>query len=85
MKLGTSLGICRLRFEDVPFFKTLDAELNAAGYINTIFNLFGKNDVLDFDGSFQFGATARFNDMFSIRAGIHHFSGHYGDEMLEKY
>lgn len=85
MKTAMSLGLLRLRYSGEGWVPSIDFELNLAGYINTIFNMFGKNDTLDFDGSYFIGASMRFADMVSVRVGLHHFSGHYGDELLEKY
>lgn len=85
MKGGTSVGLMRLRFEGTEKVPSIEAELNLGGYINTIFCMFGKNDTLDFDGSYFLGGSMRIADMFSFRFGLHHFSGHYGDEMLSKY
>lgn len=85
MKTAMSLGLLRLRYSGEGWVPSIDLELNLAGYINTIFNMFGKNDTLDFDGAYLLGASVRFADCVSIRVGMHHFSGHYGDEMLEKF
>lgn len=85
MKTAISLGLFRVRFNGKDWIPAIDFEINVAGYINTIFNMFGKNDTLDFDGSYLLGASLRVADRVSFRFGIHHFSGHYGDEMLEKY
>jgi hypothetical protein len=48
-------------------------------------NGFGKNYSLDYDGTFLVGGTLRFADLVTFRAGLHHFSGHYGDEILDQY
>lgn len=85
MKTGASVGLMRVRFGGYGWIPPIDAELNIGGYINTVFCLFGKNDALDFDGSYFAGGSLRIADMLSFRFGIHHFSGHYGDELLEKY
>ncbi len=85
MKTAISLGLFRVRFNGKDWIPSADLEVNIAGYINTIFNMFGKNDTLDFDGSYLLGASLRVADRVTFRFGLHHFSGHYGDEMLEKY
>lgn len=85
MKTAISLGLLRFSYDPEGWFPALDFELNLAGYINTIFNMFGKNDTLDFDGSFFVGASLRVAKCVSLRFGMHHFSGHYGDELLEKF
>lgn len=85
MKTAISVGLMRVRFNGKDWIPSMDFEINIAGYINTIFNMFGKNDTLDFDGSYFLGASLRVADLISFRFGMHHFSGHYGDEMLQKY
>ena len=85
MKTAIALGLFRVRFEGINWIPSFDFEINVAGYINTIFNMFGKNDTLDFDGSYFLGASLRVADTVSFRFGMHHFSGHYGDELLQKF
>ncbi len=85
MKTSIAVGLFRVRFNGMNWVPAIDFEINVAGYINTIFNMFGKNDTLDFDGSYFLGASLRVADAVSFRFGMHHFSGHYGDEMLQKY
>lgn len=85
MKTGVAMSLCRIRFEGFSWFPSIDVEANLAGYLNTIFCMFGKNDTLDFDGSYLIGGSIRFADLLTFRIGLHHFSGHYGDEMLNKY
>ncbi len=85
MKGGTSLGFFRTSFEGYKWVPQIDFEVNLAGYINTIFNLFSKNEALAFDGSYFFGGSLRFADAVTVRVGMHHFSGHYGDEVLQDY
>lgn len=85
MKTGVSLGLMHLRFNGYKLIPSVDAQINLGGYINTIFCMFGANDTLAFDGSYFLGASVRFADILSVRFGMHHFSGHYGDEMLVDY
>lgn len=85
MKGGTSIGFFRTSFKGYEWVPKIDFELDLAGYINTVFNLFSKNEALSFDGSYFFGGSLRFGDMITLRAGMHHFSGHYGDEILDEY
>jgi len=79
MKAGTSLGLLRT---DLGFVK---AELSLAGYINTVFEGFGGTDCLGLDGSCFLGFAIQGLDCLTLRFGLHHFSGHYGDEILETY
>ncbi len=85
MKTAVSIGMFRVRFEGKDWIPSIDAELNLAGYINDLFTTFSGADCLDFDGSYFFGGSVRFADMVTVRFGMHHFSGHYGDEILEDF
>jgi hypothetical protein len=85
MKTAVSLGLFRVRFNGKDWIPTIDFEVTLAGYINTLFNLFGGTNTLDFDGSYFFGSSLRLADTVTFRFGIHHFSGHYGDEILQTY
>ncbi len=83
MKLPVSSSLFRTRFHGTGRLPSIDLDLNLLGYLNTVFCLYGANDTLGFDGSFQVSSTLRIADSFSLRFGIHHFSGHYGDEILQ--
>ncbi len=85
MKGGTSVGLLRTSFKGYEWVPEIDFEVNLAGYINTVFNLFSKNEALAFDGSYFLGGSLRFGNMITLRGGVHHFSGHYGDEVINKY
>lgn len=85
MKLSGSASLFRVRFNGVNWVPSVDLDLNLAGYLNTVFWLYGANDTLDFDGSFMVAGSLRVADIVTIRAGIHHFSGHYGDETLSDF
>lgn len=85
MKLSGSASLFRVRFNGVNWVPSVDLDLNLAGYLNTVFWLYGANDTLDFDGSFMVAGSLRIADIVTIRAGIHHFSGHYGDETLSDF
>lgn len=82
MKLAGSTSLFRVRFNGVDKVPSMDFDLNLAGYLNTIFWLSGANDTLDFDGSFLVSGSFRVADIITLRFGMHHFSGHYGDETL---
>lgn len=84
MKGGVSLGLARLRFEKTKITPAMDLELNLGGYISTVMNQFSKNDSLSYDGIYFLGGSAQIADRVTLRFGLHHFSGHYGDELLEK-
>ena len=53
------------------------------GGINSVFQDFGGTDTLGFDGIWRLAATVRLLDTVSLRYGLHHFSGHWGDEIVE--
>ncbi len=84
MKLSGSTSLLRTRFNGTDSLPSVDLDFNVLGYLNTLFCLYGASDTLDFDGSYQISTTMRIADMVSIRFGLHHFSGHYGDETLQK-
>lgn len=85
MKLAGSASLFRVRFNGMNWVPSIDLDLNLSGYLNTVFWLYGANDTLDFDGSFMVAGNLRVADMVTLRFGIHHFSGHYGDETLEDF
>lgn len=85
MKGGTSVGLLRTSFEGYKWVPRIDFEVNLAGYINTIFNLFSKNEALVFDGSYFVGGSLKVANTVTVRFGMHHFSGHYGDEVIAKF
>lgn len=83
MKPALALSLLRFEYNTAKDLK-LQFEVNVDGYINTIFNAWGRNHTLDFDGSYFVGGTFKALDKYALRFGIHHFSGHYGDEVLEQ-
>lgn len=85
MKLSGSASLFRVHFNGYNWVPTMDLDLNLAGYLNTVFWLYGANDTLDFDGSFMVSGSLRVAEMVTVRVGIHHFSGHYGDETLSDF
>jgi len=78
MKAGANIGF--LRFE-AGFFQI---EIYLNGGLNAIFELEGATDLLGFDGFYSAGLSIRLWDVVALQAGIHHFSGHWGDEILAK-
>ncbi len=85
MKTAVSVGLLRLSFAGKGWIPSVDAELNVAGYINNLFTQFCGADCLDFDGSYFLGGSLRFANTVTLRFGMHHFSGHYGDEVLNSF
>ncbi|MCQ2412599.1 MAG: hypothetical protein MJ057_06545 [Sphaerochaetaceae bacterium] len=85
MRTALSVGLARYRIEKTDSLPSFDFELELGGSLNTLFHVFYSSASLGFDGSWMICPTVRIADRFTIRAGLHHFSGHYGDEILDKY
>lgn len=85
MRMGISASLLRLRYEGDSGIRSLDVELGLGAALNTIFNIFSNSNALDFDGTWFLGPAVRVNDMYTLKGGIHHFSGHYGDETLDRF
>lgn len=78
MKSAVNFGV--LRFSSGP----VQAEGYIQGGLNTVFQKEGSIECLGFDGLYGAGATVKLFDTLVVQAGFHHFSGHWGDEILEK-
>lgn len=79
MKVGTTIGL--LRFEKGIF----KAEFNLQGALNLVFNAKSHTDLIGFDGIYFLGFNISLFDNLKIRTGMHHYSGHYGDEIMEEF
>jgi hypothetical protein len=55
------------------------------GGLNTVFGAYGGVDVLGFDGQYGAGVTMQLFRQLTFRFGFHHFSGHWGDEILKDF
>jgi len=84
MKIGFNLGLGRLTWVGTDQFPRLAVEFSLQGALNLVFNATGGTDMLGSDGIYFIGANASIGDTVSLRIGTHHFSGHYGDEILER-
>lgn len=84
MRLGVAVALARIRF-DSEKFPSIDAELTLGGALNTLFMLYSSSASLGFDGTWMVGASVRVGDVVTLRGGMHHFSGHYGDEILDNF
>ena len=84
LKSCVNLGLLRFSFGD-DIRKTVAAEVYIHGGINTVFGAYGGVDCLGFDGQYGLGIAAQFLESISMRFGFHHFSGHWGDEILEDF
>lgn len=84
MKSATDIAILRFEWKN---YITLEGYIH--GGINTLFGAFGGVDTLGFDGQYGGGLDLGLFDKVFLRFGVHHFSGHWGDEVLydfyEKY
>jgi hypothetical protein len=81
MKTGANISLLRLGFLD----QRMEIEASIQGALDTIFAVFGGSTNLGFDGTYFAGANMRLFNTVSLRFGIHHFSGHYGDEVLDDF
>jgi hypothetical protein len=81
LKTGIDVGLLRLSL----FKKNAQLELAFSGALNAIFQGFGGADNLGFDGIFFFGPQIKLLDRISLKCGLQHYSGHYGDETIENY
>lgn len=82
LRTGNSASFFRLRYNGSDKIPSIDFEANVSGAINSIFL---GNDSMGFDGTWFGGCNLRIADMYTLRFGMHHFSGHYGDEILEQF
>ncbi len=78
-QLKTAANIGLLRFST----KYVELEGYIQGGINSAFQRKGSIDCLGFDGMYGAGAALRIAKKVVLRAGFHHFSGHWGDEIIE--
>ena len=85
MRMGDSISLLRFTYDGNNKLPKMEFEATVAGALNTLFNLEGNSNCLGFDGTWLAALNARIADRYVIRLGMHHFSGHYGDEILEKY
>ncbi len=76
-------GFVNLSFARIEIKDIFAAEVTTDGGINSVFQDFGGTDTLGFDGIWRLAATVRLLDTVSLRYGLHHFSGHWGDEIVE--
>ena len=82
MKTAVNLGLMRFAWEGIGVIPKIELELALQGGITTVFNAFGSNRTPGFQGMYFLGMNSKIADTISLRFGIHHFSGHYGDELL---
>ena len=77
MKSASDIALLRFEWKN---YVTLEGYIH--GGINTLFGAYGGVDTLGFDGQYGGGLDLGLFDKVFLRFGIHHFSGHWGDEVL---
>ena len=80
LKSCSNIGLLRLTWKEKAA-----VEIYIHGGINSVFGAYGGVDCLGFDGQYGAGISALFFDSIAIRAGFHHYSGHWGDEILADF
>lgn len=80
LKSAINIGLLRLSYKDIA---AVEAYIH--GGLNTVFGAYGGVDVLGFDGQYGAGVAAELFEQVSLRFGFHHFSGHWGDEILSDF
>jgi hypothetical protein len=76
MKSAVNIGLLRLSTT------YLEIEGYLAGGLNTVFQRKGGIDCLGVDGMYGAGISLRIAHTVVLSAGFHHFSGHWGDEII---
>lgn len=85
LRLGTSTSFARFTYDQDSFLPKIEGELAFGGALNTLFNIFGNSNALGFDGTWFIGLNAKIEDSAVLHLGVHHFSGHYSDETIDKF
>ncbi len=75
-------GFANLHIARFKLLNIVAGEADLSGGLNSVFQAFGNFDTLGFDGIWRLAGTLRFFDTLAIRYGLHHFSGHWGDETM---
>ena len=80
LKAATNVGFLRFSYKDI-----VEIEGYLHGGVNTVHGAYGAQDVLGHDGQYGAGVAIGLFDKLAIRVGFHHFSGHWGDEVLTEF
>lgn len=80
LKSAINIGFLRFQFRDIV---ALEAYIH--GGLNTVFGAYGGVDVIGFDGQYGAGFSLQLFEQLTFRFGFHHFSGHWGDEILKDF
>lgn len=78
LSAGGNFALFRCSWDDIQ------VEFLGQAGLNSIFSLGGDKDMLGMDGTYFAGFDANLFNMFAVKAGIKHYSGHWGDEILIK-
>lgn len=79
LKTGLNVGFFRFSL----FRENVALEFGLSAALNSIFQGFGGADSLGYDGVYFVGPQLRLFNRVSLKFGLQHYSGHYGDETLE--
>ena len=77
MKSASDIALLRFSWKN---YITLEGYIH--GGINTLFGAYGGVDTLGFDGQYGGGLDLGLFDKVFLRFSVHHFSSHWGDEVL---
>lgn len=76
-KPGFTLGILNTKYKD----------FEVEGYfqiaLNTLIVIGYGTDLVGYDGMYGYGLSASYKEKLDVKAGFHHFSGHYSDEVMD--
>lgn len=82
LNIGETLSLLRHTFSFDSWLSPISIDFSTQGMISFIMD--GQvADNIGFDGVYFFGTTMRVADIFSVRAGFHHYCSHYGDAILK--
>ncbi len=76
LKSAVNIGLMRLSVGP------LQVEGYLQGGLSSTFQGFGALDTLGFGGIYGAGVSVRLFNVLALQGGLHHFSGHWGDETL---
>jgi hypothetical protein len=82
MKTAVNLGFMRFSWLGSGVLPSVETEFSLQGGMTTVFNAFGGTRTPGFQGMYFIGVNTRIAGKIAVRFGLHHFSGHYGDEIL---
>lgn len=82
INIGETLSLLRHTFTFDTWLSPISIDFSTQGMISFIMD--GQvADNIGYDGVYFYGTTIRVADIFSFRAGFHHYCSHYGDAILK--